>query len=78
MIDEEDEEVNQEEEYGWNGGRVSTEDDGDNRTKSTSLIYQETGSQDPYLCRIFPNPYLSIKPSTLTTQCDFFYLSLYR
>jgi len=29
-------------------------------------------SQVSYLRRIFPNPYLSIKPSTLMTQCDFF------
>jgi len=29
-------------------------------------------SQIPYLRRIFPNPYLFIKPSTLMTQCDFF------
>jgi len=28
--------------------------------------------QVPYLQRISPNPYLSIKPSTLMTQCDFF------
>jgi len=34
-------------------------------------------SQVPYLRWIFPNPYLFIKPSTLMTQCDFFYLSLY-
>ena len=35
-------------------------------------------SQVPYLQRISPNSYLSIKPSTLMTQCDFFHLSLYR
>ena len=29
-------------------------------------------SQLPYLRRIFPNPYLSIKPSTLMTRCNFF------
>jgi len=29
-------------------------------------------SQVPYLRRISPNPYLSIKPSTLMTRCDFF------
>jgi len=34
--------------------------------------------QVPYLQRISPNPYLSIKPSTLKTPCDFFHLSLYR
>jgi len=34
--------------------------------------------QVPYLHRIFPNSYLSKKPSTLMTQCDFFHLSLYR
>jgi len=28
--------------------------------------------QIPYLQRITPNPYLSIKPSTLMTRCDFF------
>jgi len=28
--------------------------------------------QVPYLQRISPSPYLSIKPSTLMTQCDFF------
>jgi len=28
--------------------------------------------QVPYLQRISPNPYLSIKPSNLMTQCDFF------
>jgi len=36
-------EVKEDEEYRWNGGRVSTEDDEDNRTKTISLIYQETG-----------------------------------
>jgi len=35
-------------------------------------------SQVPYLHRIFPDSYLSIKPSTLMTRCDFFHLSLYR
>jgi len=35
-------------------------------------------TQVPYLQRISPNPYLSIKPSTLKTQCDFFHLPLYR
>ena len=35
-------------------------------------------SQVPYRQRISPNPYLTIKPSTLMTQCDFFHLSLYR
>jgi len=35
-------------------------------------------TQVPYLQRIFPNSYLSIKPSTLMTQCDFLHLSLYR
>jgi len=29
-------------------------------------------SQVPYLRRISPSPYLSIKPSTLMTQCDSF------
>jgi len=29
-------------------------------------------TQVPYLQRIFPNPYLSIKPSTPMTRCDFF------
>jgi len=29
-------------------------------------------SQVPYLRQISPSPYLSIKPSTLMTQCDFF------
>jgi len=29
-------------------------------------------SQVPYLQRSYPNPYLSIKPSTLMTRCDFF------
>jgi len=29
-------------------------------------------TQVPYLQRISPSPYLSIKPSTLMTQCDFF------
>jgi len=28
--------------------------------------------QVPYLQRISPDPYLSIKPSTLMTRCDFF------
>ena len=28
--------------------------------------------QVPYLQRISPNPYLSIKPSNLMTRCDFF------
>jgi len=42
---EEDEgiEIKEEEEYRWNDERVSTEDDRDNRTKTISLIYQETG-----------------------------------
>jgi len=35
-------------------------------------------TQVPYLQRISPSPYLSIKPSTLKTRCDFFHLSLYR
>ena len=30
-------------------------------------------SQAPYLRWTFPNPYLSIKPSTLMTRCDFFH-----
>ena len=34
--------------------------------------------QVPYLQRISPSPYLSIKPSTLMIPCDFFHLSLYR
>jgi len=29
-------------------------------------------TQVPYFQRISPSPYLSIKPSTLMTQCDFF------
>jgi len=29
-------------------------------------------TQVPYLQRISPSPYLSIKPSTQMTQCDFF------
>jgi len=43
MIDDEGVEVKEEEEYCWNDGRVSTEDDEDNRTKTISLIYQESG-----------------------------------
>jgi len=35
-------------------------------------------TQVPYLQRISPSSYLSIKPSTLMTRCDFFHLSLYR
>jgi len=35
-------------------------------------------SQVPYLQRISPSPYLSIKPSTLMTRRDLFHLSLYR
>jgi len=35
-------------------------------------------NQVPYLQQISPNSYLSIKPSTLMTQCGIFHLSLYR
>jgi len=41
--DDEGVEVNEEEEQSWNGGKVSTEDDEDNQTKTISLIYRETG-----------------------------------
>jgi len=34
--------------------------------------------QVSYLYQISPSPYLSIKPSTLMTQCDLFHLFLYR
>ena len=51
----------------------STEDDRDNQGQTTSHIYQAPAFiQVPYLNRIFPNPYLSIKPSTLTNHRDFF------
>jgi len=41
--------------------------------KPSPLYIKKPGiSQVPYLHRIFLNPYLSIKPSTLMTQCDFF------
>jgi len=41
--------------------------------KSSPLyIKKPVISQVPYPCRISPNPYLSIKPSTLMTRCDFF------
>jgi len=43
MIQEKGVEVEEDEEYCWNGGRVSTKDDEDNRTKPISLIYQESG-----------------------------------
>jgi len=57
MIDEKGVEVKEDEEYCWNDGRVSTEDDGDNRTKSTSLIYQETGYQSsPLSSSDLPEP----------------------
>jgi len=45
MVEDEGVEVKEEEEYCWNDGRVLTEDDGDNRTKPISLIYQESGYQ---------------------------------
>ena len=79
MEEDEGVEVEDEEEYCWNGGRVSTEDDEDNRTKPISLyIKNPVITQAPYLQRISPKPYLSIRPSTLMTQCDFSHLSLYR
>jgi len=34
--------------------------------------------QVPYLQRISPSPYLSIKPSTLVTKCKLLHLSLNR
>jgi len=43
MEEDEGVEVKEDEEYCWNDGRVSTEDDEDNQTKTISLIYQETG-----------------------------------
>jgi len=46
--------------------------------RSPLYIKNPVISQVPYLQRISPSPYLSIKPSTLMTQCDFFHLSLYR
>jgi len=45
MVKQKGVEVQEDEEYCWNGGRVLTEDNGDNRTKTISLIYQETGYQ---------------------------------
>jgi len=79
MEEDEGVEVEDEEEYCWNGGGVSTEDDEDNRTKPISLIYQEPGYHSSLLSSTDLSEFLSaIKPSTLMTQCDFFHLSLYR
>jgi len=42
------------------------------KAKPQDYIYQVLAfNQVPYLHRIFPNPYLSIKPSTLTVLRDF-------
>jgi len=45
MVEDEEEEVEDGEEQCWNGGKVSTKDNGDNRTKPISLKYQEAGYQ---------------------------------
>jgi len=64
---------------GGSGRRVSTEDNEDNQTKPIALISRNWLSvKSPIFNGSFRTSYLSIKPSTLMTQCDFFHLSLYR
>ena len=52
-------------------GSVLTEDDRDSTVKLSTLIKNIRSSiKSPISNRIFPNPYLSIKPSTLMLPCD--------